>query len=669
MIRFEFTEAERRIFAQQEFVPADEWASKHLIVQDGPYKGSPLRLDVSPFLAGPMRAFSSPGMLEVIVCGSLQVGKTLFLYACLAWAMAFRPGVKMLAMPTKESRNRVVERKLRPLLKGSPVLKRLIDKFRKETVQLRDGSSIELPTAESPSQRASITVQDLLVDEEDLYGGSGKSNALEDFKGRTRFEGDFAKIARACQIKGGEESSIWQGVTHEAEVLYCYEVVCPACRRRHLPEVGNIIVPCGEKDPKLIRSRKLARYKCPDCKWQWSDHIRDNAVKDAAAGWYPYRYSPERGFLRLDNPPLNWLQGRWGEPCATPPPKSVGYHMPAILSRMVSLSDLESRRITAEASDDPDVIRQYYNDDLGLPYSPVEVKTDAERILELRENWLPPLVVPNGAVALTCGIDVQKHGFWYLVRAWMPTLGSYIIDYGQLADWDDVHKLIFDTYYPVMGPDGKVPGLLDVDRARMQREEYLAAMAQSTGEVMPIWRAAIDSGGTETEGVFTRTEEVYMWVRVNGAGTAFACKGASREQATNVRWVVRERMPHNGRPILGGVRLYLLDSTKLKILEMSRLLNPESKQPSRLHANCDQVLGDQLSAERLVRKGSKQVWERIRGGNHLFDCLYLSGAAADASWTPSLPHYVLQLQQAERTANEPAPERKKRQRQPKASRW
>lgn len=622
-----FTEGERDIFAKREFVAVSAWASRHLIVQDGIYKGSPFRLQVSPFLAGPMDAFSNPRVQEVVVCGSLQVGKTLFLYACMGWAMVFRPGIKMLTMPTKDSRNRVVEKKLKPLLRGSPALRKLVTKFKQDAILLRDGTSVELATAESPSQRASITIQDLIVDEEDLYSSSGLSNPLEDFKGRTRSYGEWAKIARACQPKGGEESSIWGGITKGVDQLYCYEVRCPAdlCGHSHVMDAANIVIAGNEKDPKNIKARRLARYQCPHCKYQWTDHIRNLAVEKGH--WAPYRYTPERGF----------------EPCPeASDAKSVGYHIPAYLSRMVSLSDIAARKIVAEASDDPALKRQYYNDDLALPYTPVEVQTNAEIILSLREAWLPARTVPNGAVALTCGIDVQARGFWFLVRAWMPNMASYIVDYGSLETWEDVAKIVFDTYYPVLG---------------------------DAGESMPIWRAAIDSGGTETQGVYTRTEEVYMWVRANSNGVAFACKGASHVQSAPVRRVIRERMPHNGRPIPGGLPLYLLDTGNFKTLDFGRLLNPESKQPLRLHGECGQDLAEQLSAEKLVRHNNKLVWEQQGGANHLLDCLMLSAACADASFTPSLPHYLLQLEREKQMQNAPHYAPKRREKQETHTRW
>ena len=31
---------------------------------------------------------------------------------------------------------------------------------------------------------------------------------------------------------------------------------------------------------------------------------------------------------------------------------------------------------------------------------------------------LPPQTVPEQAVALSCGIDVQLSGFWFVVRVW-----------------------------------------------------------------------------------------------------------------------------------------------------------------------------------------------------------------------------------------------------------
>jgi len=64
---------------------------------------------------------------------------------------------------------------------------------------------------------------------------------------------------------------------------------------------------------------------------------------------------------------------------------------------------------------------------------------------------LPAGVVPEGAVALTCGIDVQKSGFWFVVRSWNRDLSSHLVQYGYLSSWEDVERLVFKTRYPIQG--------------------------------------------------------------------------------------------------------------------------------------------------------------------------------------------------------------------------
>ena len=55
--------------------------------------------------------------------------------------------------------------------------------------------------------------------------------------------------------------------------------------------------------------------------------------------------------------------------------------------------------------------------------------TDQNELLKHRTD-LPPGVVPDWAVALTCGVDTQKRGFWYVVLAWGIDLTSHLVMYG-----------------------------------------------------------------------------------------------------------------------------------------------------------------------------------------------------------------------------------------------
>ena len=663
------TEGERHVFRRREKLAVSAWAARSIIVQDGPYRGARLRLEVTPYLAGIMDAWGWRQVEEVCVCGAPQTGKTLALHACLAYAVDRRPGTKMLAMPDDKALGRVETDKLRPLFLGSPALRRLTGKMTSGHIRYKDGSSLYLSSAQSPAQRASITVQDLFLDEEDLYQAvAGRGDPVQDFLERTRSYRLTRKIMRISKPVGDAKSSIWRAVTQDMDACLAYQVPCPSCFAKQImhPEGLRIIDPrsgrASETGPaassnsavapatpaEIIRDR-LGRYQCEACGALWTDSLRDLAV--AKGRWVPVRLT-DQGFA----PIAEDSEGLVAQA------RRIGYHLPAILSWAVSLSELASRMRKAELSDDPQIKQAHANGNWALPYTAVTVEPDENVILSRVDPDLPARSVPHGALVLTCGVDVQKRGFYYLVLAWMPDMTTYIIDYGRLAQFDDVTRLIWETAWPVLGHD-----------------------SNPSGQLMEIWRAGMDTGGTEGEGVYTRTEECYEYIRAYGFDRLHAVKGASRDQAQAVRWSVLDKLPHRQTPIPGGLMLYLLDTSKLKGALFVSLMDPEAARPVKLYgvdparadgpgpiaggstgqtdyqpaAELHAELVAHLTSERQVRTPSgKLVWEQIRRANHWLDCLMIARAAGDVSWTPSLHHIIMQLKAEAETPPPPPPTRR-----------
>lgn len=580
MPHFRFTTPERHIYRRLPPQKPSDWATENLIVPDGPYAGSRFRRDVAPYSVGIMDTWAEPSVEEAIVCGAPQTGKTLLTYACLSYAIARRPGPRMLSMPDDPSIAKVVEAKLKPLFRRSAPVRRLLRKFRSGAVLFRDGTALHLASAQSPSQRASISIQDLFMDEEDLYKQfAGAGVPVIDLIERTRSYSHKRKVLRVSKPVGGEESSVWTAI-HDADELRHYEVRCPACSEfQPMAEEGLVSVPPSE-DPSRIKREALARYKCQCCGYLWTDHMRDVAV--AAGRW------------------------RCNEPVARP--RRVGFHLPAILSRAVGLSEILAAKLKAEATDNPDVKQAYANGMWAEPYRPVVRETKESAILALRDAALPARFIPRGYVALTAGIDMQKHGFWFTVCAWSPALECAVIDYGRLRDWDDVAALMWETTYE-----------------------------QEDGQPLPIWRAGLDTGGGKTDAdVLTRTEEAYAFLRSQPQGRIHATKGASGSRHTPVSWTVLDKMPRTRAAIAGGLTLYLLDTAYFKSLVSARL-HPEAKHPLRLHAEVEESFASQLAAERQVRGRDGQLkWERTSRENHYLDCTCINFACAHASWTTSL---------------------------------
>jgi phage terminase large subunit GpA-like protein len=253
------------------------------------------------------------------------------------------------------------------------------------------------------------------------------------------------------------------------------------------------------------------------------------------------------------------------------------------------------------------------------------IATQTEKELLKHRNDIPPGIVPAWATALTAGVDVQKRGFWFVVRAWDGDLNSHLVEYGYLSTFGDVRTLIHDTHFPVEGSTKK----------------------------MRVWRAGMDTGGGLTEeSELTRTEEIYVFITKYGEGVIHAVKGASRVQFTRVNPPKSmEKLPHSSKPISGGMELRTLDTHNFKKLLHSRLEQKEEYvdedgtiheadiQRFYLNSKTGMDYAKQFMAEELREdRNGKQEWKLVKQGraNHLLDCEVMAAACADNSWAPSL---------------------------------
>ncbi len=585
---FAFTAGERDVFRRRPHTPPSAWAEENVIIKDGPYKGTRWRNETVPYLPEVIDTWALPWTEETVVAGTAQSAKSSGMYRCIEYAVDRRPGPKMLAMPDDLTLSRVSQFKLLPSIKACAATRAKLTKATQDTFVFSDGSVLYLSSAQSPSQRASISVMDLFLDEEDLYKTiAGQGDPVTDFKERLTSYKGMCKLFRVCKPVGGEESSIWNALLACVEIR-ARAVVCPACGTEQFMRFSQIKFR-GVRDPKAMRQDKAARYECEHCKYHWSDYARDMAVRCGA--WRPVRFDDKtRTFVAT---------------AAVYRPRSVGFHLPALLSPFVSLSEIAAAFLEAKA--DPRLWQSFYNNMLAEPYARAAIRTSWERVLDARVKTLPPRTVPAAAVALTAGFDLQKRGLWYVVRAWAASLESWLVDYGYVPVFDDVFRISFEAFYPVEG-----------------------------GGEKGIWRAGLDTGGGDTDDeVWTRTEEAYQWVRANGLGKIFACKGASHAQLQPVKRTPIDKLPRSGKPIPGGLVLHLIDTDYFKRLIHARLA-PDAAQPMRLHAGADEEYAKQLAAEELVMSKGKPVWRQVRRDNHLLDCEMLAAACAAPEWTPGL---------------------------------
>ena len=589
-IRF-FT-GEKRNFVTGHNLPTIEWARQNFRLVAGPLKGRNWNPEIVPYAKGIMEMWDKPYVRTIFIVAPSQSGKTTIAYACLASALAKRPDAAAIGMPDQEAAERIFESRLIPAFNASPAMRNLLQKshtaLQKREVRLKDGTVIYALWAGSESRMSSISLQYLLIDEEDIYQDK---NAVKLMLERTIAYKHTCKILRFSKPRGSEkESTIWNDMLAEAQAVFEWEARCPACGTYQIMDMDNIRPLIDrERDPRTIVRKKLGRYICPVCKYAWSDYIRNQAV----------------------------ARGRWKAESCPDRPTVVGFHIPSWISPFISLSQVLADYFAAHASADPKKLQQFDNNHRARPYKIITVETQEDKIRKMildGQNDRPeqkPMIVPAEAVALTCGIDVQMTGFWFVVRAWAKWGESWLIQYGWLNTWDDVEKLVFETYYPVEG-----------------RESMLA----------PIWRTAIDTGGGELEEGWSKTDEVYTWLQQNALrGNVFGVKGASKRMPVNAKPTTIALEPGKNRNYqMGKLTIYLLDTHALKDAIHYRL-KPDSRQPMWLHSETgDDYIKQILAEKKRIDKNGREYWDAGSRPNHLLDCEVYAAACADPVWTPSL---------------------------------
>jgi len=592
-----FTPGEMRIFRPREKLTPSQWAERHRVVTNGPMTGK-WRNDVTPYLVEPMDTLNLPWVRQVILMFAPQTGKTQVAFNFLCYVIDQAPGPCMYVMPDEKVTKRIARRRLIPMFRSSPRIAELMSPRSDETttlaVRFLNGMDFMMAWATSAAEISSESVQYLIRDEIDKFPSfSGKEadpRSLSDM--RTNAYPETKKILD-LSTPTDESGLIGKAVETEADELRRYYAVCPVCGEAQLMEFERLAWPKAFTDPREIVRKRLASYQCSACGMLWNDYQRDQAVR----------------------------LGHWQADLPVDRPRCVAFHLPSWYSPFVSLSSVVAAYL--RGLEDPAKKMVFVTQHEAQVWRETITPQKESKILEHRCD-LAPLIVPKEAVALTAGIDCQKYGFWFVVRAWAADLTSWLIQYGFLASFEDVEALLFNTSYQIQDSDNS----------------------------MEIWRAAMDTGGGDTDsGEWTRTEEIYMWLREKGRGRVFGTKGASHAQLQRVRTTVIDKLPHSSKPIPGGLELRMIDAAAFKELihwrlergapilddQGNRIGEKKESQRFYLHAETEEDYASQILAEELCRdKKGKKYWKRIRKANHLLDAECLAAACADSSWLPSL---------------------------------
>ena len=586
-----------------------QWAEQKRILTNAAIRG-PYQVSMVPTLAPIMDAVASPDVETIVLAKSAQIGGTDAMLNVLGYFIDQDPSSIMLVLADEDTAiQEMSRRRVQPMFLDSPELQHLPDRdqWTKRELGFINGGRLTFGWASSVARLASRPFRIVCCDEIDKSGyevTTNEGDAIGLAKERTNtFANRKILLLSTPTLETGR-------ITRElasCDVVYDWHVPCPHCGQmqplrwsikyasgcqegQYRAEdgtwrpVGQVVWDGGREASR--EQIEAAAYQCGECGCLWSTVEKNYAVQQGRM--VPRSEMPEHA-------------------------RKVGFHVNRLYSLFPGgrLENLVAEWIDAVKSGDLKQIQGFVNSSLAEPWKQTTVEASESAILGARVD-LPPRTLPQEAIALTCGIDNQRYGFWFVVRAWSKDWTSWLIDYGFLATWDDVEALLFETEYH----------------------------SQDESKRLSIWRAGIDTGGGQFDEGMSMTEEVYWWLRQNGWGRGcrvWGTKGSSQALAGKLSAGKPLDKTPSGRPIPGGLQIISLDTNKLKDTYHWRLLQATehegAPQSAYLHADTGEDYARQIRAEekQLDRRGVES-WVHVRSENHLLDAEVICHALVDPEW-------------------------------------
>jgi len=566
-------------------VPEDltvsQWADKfRRLSPESSAEAGPWRTKKTPYLKEVMDAFTDPKVRHIVMVAASQIGKSEAMNNIIGYIIDQDPGSILMIEPTNGDAKEYSKLRIAPMIRDTKVLQKKVSKSLRgdtgNTILQKSypGGILTMCGSTEAHALASKPIRYVLGDERDRWaveaGKEGDPWKLAMVRQRTFYNAKSYECSTPT-IKGA--SPIERAFNEGTRERWCSK--CPHCGEYHNIRWQDIRYGYDtvEVDHKETFILKEVYYVCPGC----GAISHETDMKRAHAKWIAENPEAKKNGVRSF-----WLN--------------------AFCSPWISWDRIVSEFLSSR--NDPNKLKVVYNTIFGELWEERGGLADEEDYLAKREEYKADL--PNGVLALTCGIDVQDDRVEYEVVGWGLRKESWGIQRGQFMgrpDDPDVWQRIDDLV------------------AHVFRYE--------NGKGLKISMTFVDDGGHYTYN--TRLQ-----CRARVGMRVFDCKGFTGEGRPLVTEPKQVRILVNGRHI-GQCWQYQLgvDAGKQMIMDSLQIQTPGPRYchfPSNEDRGYNHKFFMGLLSERLVYKPhgkSRFVWEIIPGHerNEPLDCRNYAQAA------------------------------------------
>ena len=550
----------------KERLTVSEWAEKYRKLDGSSNISGRWSNSVTPYLVGIMDAFNEPFIREIYMCKGSQLGGTEALINILLYIISEDPGPTMIVYPSDDLAKDISNDRLKPAIRLVPeVRKQFYENSSKELRLKFKNMVVYLRGAGSPSKLASKAIKYLFFDEIDKMGGASKKEASPYSLAMERIKTykSQSKVF-ACSTPTLKDNYIWT-LCDGADEVKEYYVPCPYCGEMQTLKFEQIkfVEDPGKKMSPYDRA-KTSKYVCPECGCVILDKDKPKMLREGQ-----WKAVKKRG---IGNP------------------KTVGFKISSLYSIFVTWADVAEEFL--KSKDDPELFQNFVNSWLAEPWEDTKLKTSADLVKE-RQTEYEEYEVPDWAIELTGGVDVQENCVYWTIRAWGEHWTSQCVARGQEIDLWKVDEIMNLNY------------------------------EKRDGTKLNPSLVLVDSGD--------QTDMVYNFC-ADTAEYTLPCKGASKKLESDYKFSVINKPGTKAT----GFTLVIVDTEKYKDRIAARMRRENGSGSWMVFDGIDNEYADQVTSEHKVSErqaNGKTVlkWKKKSShlANHYLDAEVYAMTAAD----------------------------------------
>ncbi|NIP26656.1 MAG: hypothetical protein GWN94_19795 [Phycisphaerae bacterium] len=420
----------RLAYERPKYDTVTKWSDGNRVLDpDTSAEGGPYRSSRTPYMRGPMDAFTDPEVEEIDVMGGRQISKSTSIQNMIGYTIDQDPGPSAYVVPREKDVDERSQRIFVPMINLSPALK--AHKTDRSRDLMGDYFTFDRMTlyfiwAGSPAELAQRAIRYLYIDEPDKYPAfTGKdSSPLGQVEHCTDTFPD-SKIVRMC-TPTTQDGVIW--LSYSKSNMCRYYCPCPHCGEFRVWKFAQLKLPKTLRDPAEIIEKADVWYECEVCGRKIYEEEKAELVEAGI-------HLPEGQCMDIDGN----IRGR---------PKRSKRHSGFQISQLVSPFPKASwARIMADwfaANTEEGIatggLMDFFNFRMGEPHKETGKKLRAADVRKLTGGFSRGTVLED-TILLVAGADYHKSQrgivrIDYEVRGFSYGLKNHVISTGAVSSFD-----------------------------------------------------------------------------------------------------------------------------------------------------------------------------------------------------------------------------------------